>query len=71
MKRYDILFCLSVFLVTGIILMTIYSGFHIEPPATGGARKIDILKVRQKIRSGDLTSHEAMFYRRLKRGDER
>ncbi len=51
--------------------MTIYSGFHIEPPATGGARKIDILKVRQKIRSGDLTSHEAMFYRRLKRGDER
>ena len=32
---------------------------------TGGPRKVDVVKIRKQISDGDLSSHKALFYKKV------
>jgi hypothetical protein len=47
------------------ILGFVSQGLKVAPPATGGWRTVDLVKLEARIRDGDLVEHEADWYRVL------
>ncbi len=66
-RRSDILFVALILLCGLLALGGIGSGLERRDIllGSGGARKVDIVKIRKQISDGELSDRKALFYRKL------